>query len=66
MAYHSSSILSIDVLNDRITGVYTTETDEEVTQLESITVEAATQQLLRLLHTLYVLSELYDVNDVYY
>ena len=47
------------MLNDRITGVYTTETAEEIKQLEAIPVEAATQQLLRLLHTLYVLGELY-------
>ena len=46
------------ILNDRLTGVATTESTEEMKKLETISVEAATEQLMRLLHSLYLLGDL--------
>ena len=55
----SRFILShIAILNDRLTGVATTESTEEMKKLETISVEAATEQLRRLLHSLYLLGDL--------
>ena len=55
----SRFILShIAILNDRLTGVATTESTEEMKKLETISVEAATEQLMRLLHSLYLLGDL--------